>query len=214
MAPAEPIPPESFPDKAQARAWARSLLRRTSPEDRAARSAGAAGRVLGMEAFRESSLVLAFLSMPSEIDTSAVIREAFRAGKRAAAPRIEGGEIVFAYLDESWESRPRDSLGIPTPPAGEPIAPEDLRNRGVFALIPGLLFDRTGGRLGRGKGYYDRFLASVLSTLGTAPAEQSGFFVPCGFCYESQVVPLVPVTERDVRVPRIATEAGLLGPSA
>ncbi len=214
MAPAEPIPPESFPDKAEARAWARDLLRRTSPEDRAARSAAAAERVLGMEALRESSLVLAFLSMPSEIDTSAVIRAALGAGKAVAAPRIEGGEIVFAYLDESWESLPRDSLGIPTPPAGDPISPGELRRMKVFALIPGLLFDRTGGRLGRGKGYYDRFLASVLSTLGTAPAEQSRFFVPCGFCYEAQVVPLVPVTGRDVRVPRIATEAGLLGPSA
>ena len=214
MVPAEPIPPDSFSGKTEARAWARALLREVSSGDRIARSAAAADRILGMEAFRESSLVLAFLSMPREIDTSIVIRAALRAGKRAAAPRIEGGEIAFAYLDESWESLPRDSLGIPTPPGGEPIALEDLRGRKVFALIPGLLFDRTGGRLGRGKGYYDRFLASVLATLGTGPAGKSGFFVPCGFCYEAQVVPLVPVTERDVRVPLVATEAGLLGPSA
>lgn len=209
MPPAEPSLPESFPGKAEARAWARALLRGVRPEERTARSAAAAERILNIEAFRESSLVLAFLSMPSEIDTSAVIRAALRAGKAVAAPRIEGGEIAFAYLDKSWESLPRDSLGIPTPPAGEPIALEDLRRRKVFALIPGLLFDRTGGRLGRGKGYYDRFLASVLATLGTGTAGESGFFVPCGFCYETQVVPLVPVTERDVRVPLVATESGL-----
>ncbi len=208
MPPAEPSPPDSFPGKVEARAWARALLRGVSPGDRAARSAAAAERILGMESFRESSLVLAFLSMPSEIDTSAVIRAAFRAGKRAAAPRIEGGEIAFAYLDESWESLPRDSLGIPTPPAGDPIAPEDLRRMNVFALIPGLLFDAGGGRLGRGKGYYDRFLASVLAGLGAG--KPFAFFVPCGFCYEAQVVPHVPVTEGDIRVPRIATEARVL----
>lgn len=223
MAPAEPSPPDFFPGKTEARAWARAFLRGVGPEERTARSAAAAERILGMESFREASRVLVFLSMPSEIDTSAVIREAFRAGKAVAAPRIEGGDIVFAYLDESWESLPRDSLGIPTPPAGDPISPGALRRMKVFALIPGLLFDAGGGRLGRGKGYYDRFLASVLSGLDTAdsgsgpvsalperPRGEGGFFVPCGFCYEAQVVPLVPVTKGDIRVPRIATEARVL----
>ena len=223
MPPAEPSPPGSFPGKAEARAWARVLLRGVRPEERTARSAAAAVRILGMEAFRESSLVLAFLSMPSEIDTSAVIRAALSSGKTVAAPRIEGGEIAFAYLDESWESLPRDSLGIPTPPAGEPISLGDLRRMKVFALIPGLLFDEAGGRLGRGKGYYDRFLASVLAGLGEAdpgsgpggelPARTgggAGYFVPCGFCYRVQVVPLVPVEEGDVRVPLAATESGLI----
>jgi 5-formyltetrahydrofolate cyclo-ligase len=226
MPPAEPRPPDSFPGKTEARAWARDLLRGLSPGDRAARSAAAAERILGMESFRESYLVLAFLSMPSEIDTSLVIRAALRSGKRAAAPRIEGGDIAFAYLDESWESLPRDSLGIPTPPAGDPIPPGELRRVNVFALIPGLLFDAGGGRLGRGKGYYDRFLASVISGLGAdvpiaegpgsagaptaRPGGGVGFFVPCGFCYEAQVVPLVPVAEGDIRVPRIATEARVL----
>lgn len=216
-----------FPGKPEARAWARSLLKGIGPRDRASRSAEASERILAMDAFRDSDLVLAFLSMPSEIDTSGVIRAALRLGKAVAAPRIEGGDIVFAYLDGSWESLPRDSLGIPTPPAGAAISPEDLRGRGVFALIPGLLFDSRGGRLGRGKGYYDRFLSSVLASLGMKapvpaapgsgveaprvfPEQGVGFFVPCGFCYDAQVLPRVPVTERDVRIPRIATEARVL----
>jgi len=156
--------------------------------------------------------------MPAEIDTSGLIRAAFRSGKRVAAPRMEGGEIVFAYLDESWESLPRDALGIPTPPAGVPIPAAGLRRLDVFALIPGLLFDRAGGRLGRGKGYYDRFLSSVLRNLGaddpvgTEPVHEGleKFFVPCGFCYQAQVVGRVPLTGRDVRVPLIATEAGII----
>lgn len=209
MAPADPIPPAVFPDKAEARTWARSLLRGVSPGDRIVLSLAAADRILNMESFREASLVLAFLSMPSEIDTSGVIRAALRSGKAVAAPRIEDGDIVFAYLDGSWESLPRDALGIPTPPAGAAISPEDLRGRKVFALIPGLLFDPDGGRLGRGKGYYDRFLASVISRLGSGSAGESGFFVPCGFCYGAQVVPRVPSGESDVRVPLVATEEGV-----
>lgn len=225
MAHADPVPPAVFRDKAEARVWARALLRRGSPGDRAARSAAAAERILGIEAFRDCELLLAFLSMPAEIDTSEVIRAALGAGKAVAAPRIAGEDIVFAYLDESWESLPRDSLGIPTPPAGEPIDLEDLRGRRVFALIPGLLFDRTGGRLGRGKGYYDRFLASVLAGLGDSSVDpgsgpaaahpgfargEAGYFVPCGFCFRAQVVPRVPAGERDVRVPLVATEEGVL----
>ena len=227
MPPLESIPLETFPGKAEARAWARALLKDTCSRDRTARSAEASARVLTLESFQACDLVLAFLSMPSEIDTSRVIRAAFKAGKRVAAPRMEGGEIVFAYLNDSWESLPRDALGIPTPPEGELIFPEDLRGRGVFALIPGLLFDPCGGRLGRGKGYYDRFLTLVLSSLGSvvsgrpgssagaealpgASEHGLGFFVPCGFCFDAQVVPKVPRTARDVRIPLIVTEARLL----
>lgn len=206
--------PDSFPDKREARSWARALLSSTAPEDRAGWSAAAAAEVAALEAFRRSDLVLAFLSMPSEIDTTQVIRGAFRDGKRVAAPRMEGGDIVFALLDDSWESMPRDAMGIPTPPAGKTLALDEMARRGVFVLVPGLLFDRFGGRLGRGKGYYDRFLGAALAAMSSrtsksGSASRGGFFVPCGFCYETQLVNRVPTDEGDIRLPLVATDAGI-----
>lgn len=222
----------TFPDKRAARAWARELLRSVPPGDRAARSSAAARSVTASDVFAACDLLLVFLSMPDEIDTSEVLRTAFRTGKRVAAPRIEGSEIVFAALDESWEGLPRDGLGIPTPPADiEPLPLSEILNRDVLALVPGLLFDCRGGRLGRGRGYYDRFLAAALSRLegtelGSSAADRprptgvgdgtlartaarGGFFVPCGFCYRAQVVEEVPKGKSDMRVPLIATEDGL-----
>ena len=221
----------TFLDKRAARAWARELLRSVSPRDRAAKGSAAALSVTESDVFAACDLLLVFLSMPDEIDTSEVLRTAFHAGKRVAAPRMEGAEIVFAALDESWESLPRDGLGIPTPPADiEPLSLDEILERKVLALVPGLLFDARGGRLGRGRGYYDRFLAAALSRLeGTepgssadsrqptscgdrafsSPASPGGFFVPCGFCYRAQVVEEVPKGESDILIPLIATEEGL-----
>lgn len=222
----------TFLDKRAARAWARELLRSVSPRDRAAKSSAAALSLTESDVFAASDLLLVFLSMPDEIDTSEVLRTAFHAGKRVAAPRMEGAEIVFTALDESWEGLPRDGLGIPTPPADiEALSLGEILEHRALALVPGLLFDSRGGRLGRGRGYYDRFLAAALSRLeGTEPglsavdnrqptscgdsafpslAAPGGFFVPCGFCYRAQVVEEVPKGESDIRIPLIATEEGL-----
>ena len=210
MHPGELEAPGAFPGKPEARAWARGLLRSVDTEARAERSAAAAARVESLEAFRSCDLLLVFLSMPTEIDTSAVIRAAIREGKRAAAPRMEGGEIVFASLDEYWESLPRDAMGIPTPPEGRALSQAELVRSGAFALVPGLLFDGTGRRLGRGRGYYDRFLAAMLAAMAARdPGASDGFFVPCGFCYEVQVVPRVPTARGDMRVPLVVTDAAV-----
>jgi 5-formyltetrahydrofolate cyclo-ligase len=62
--------------------------------------------------------------------------------------------------------------------------------------VPGLAFDRRGGRLGRGKGYYDRFLL-----------ETSGLRV--GICFEDQVVEKIPGEAHDLRMDFLITPAGI-----
>jgi 5-formyltetrahydrofolate cyclo-ligase len=68
-----------------------------------------------------------------------------------------------------------------------------------LVLVPGRAFDRAGGRLGRGGGYYDRFLAPL-----------AGEGLLCGVCYGVQVVPCVPRGPGDVAVDRVLTDEAVL----
>ena len=148
-----------------------------------------------------SQTVLSFLSMPHELDTSALIAAARAQGKDLAVPRIEGGDIRFVLLPPTAGELPRDRWGIPVPdPTWEPL----VLSRAVRPLVitPGLAFDRQGNRLGRGKGYYDRFLSR-------ARAEASGLTI-IGVCFEIQIVSAVPHDPTDQRVQGIVTEKGLI----
>jgi 5-formyltetrahydrofolate cyclo-ligase len=74
-----------------------------------------------------------------------------------------------------------------------PLGPADFP---ILIILPGLAFDREGNRLGRGKGFYDRFLASLESN-GTRGARQRRYR-SVGLCMETQIVPRLPVTPRDI----------------
>ena len=188
--------------KAALRKSAKAALAAVTPERRAVASADAAARASAHPAWPGAELVLAFLSMPSEIDTAPVVEAALAAGKRVAVPRIDGGDIAFVELAPDWRAWPRDRWDIPAPPAEAPsIPPAEIAGLATLALVPGLAFDRTGGRLGRGKGYYDRFLASVAAARSAAAARSSGPsspFVAIGYGYESQIVDSVPTDEHDL----------------
>ncbi|OHD16741.1 MAG: 5-formyltetrahydrofolate cyclo-ligase [Spirochaetes bacterium GWB1_59_5] len=184
-------------EKARLRASAKALLAAMSKTERAEASVRAATEAQAAAGWGGASLVLAFLSMSTEIDTSPVIEAALTSGKRVAVPRIGGGEIAFVELPLGWRDWPRDRWDIPAPP--EPLAPlpfDDIATVPTLALVPGLAFDRAGGRLGRGKGYYDRFLSGVAAArerLGRA----AGDFSAVAYGYRVQLVDLVPTDERD-----------------
>jgi 5-formyltetrahydrofolate cyclo-ligase len=65
------------------------------------------------------------------------------------------------------------------------------------ALVPGVAFDAAGHRLGRGRGYYDRFLRALGGTMGTVPSVPPKLI---GLCFDFQKVPEVPVDANDIPV--------------
>lgn len=174
------------------------------PAERTAASARAATAAQSVQGWRPSQLVLAFLSMPTEIDTGPVIEAALANGKRVAVPRIQDGEIAFVELPPGWRDWPRDRWNIPAPPASlVALSFEDIATVPTLALVPGLAFDRAGGRLGRGKGYYDRFLAGAAAARGRQGCA-AGSFSAVAYGYESQLVELVPMDERDTPLDGLA----------
>jgi 5-formyltetrahydrofolate cyclo-ligase len=184
-------------NKTEMRAAMKRRLRGIGAADLAARSAVVAGRLALTDAWRRADTVLCFLSMPHELDTAAMISEARARGKTVAVPCIEENDIRFVVMPPDAGELPRDAWGIPEPdPAWLPV---DLaRAACVLVTVPGLAFDRQGNRLGRGKGYYDRFLARARRTAKSIAA--------LGVCVSEQLVEEVPHGERDQRLDGAVTE--------
>lgn len=154
------------------RAWARGVRDATLPAERERRDRCIAKRVLGLDAWRQATLVLAYLSFGSEVETRGLVRAAWDEGRRVAVPRCVAGVRRMEWVEiRSLEGLVPGAFGIEEPPAawpalgeGEALAPD------VLSLVPGLVFDRAGMRLGYGGGYYDRFLGSFAGTsVGLCP---------------------------------------------
>ncbi len=115
-------------------------------------------KVLQSSEFRDSSVIFGYLSFRNEISVDGVLEEALRLGKTVAVPWIFSQTEMKAVLLHSLYNLPLDRYGIRTAP--EPVT---LVEPGTIDLIlvPGAGFAVTGHRMGRGAGFYDRFLTYV-----------------------------------------------------
>jgi 5-formyltetrahydrofolate cyclo-ligase len=146
--------------------------------------------------------VLIFLSTEREIDTLPLLEAALGSGKRVFAPcvkSVEHGEMAFYRVFSTEGPWLSGAYGIK-----EPLSTEKTRLEVVdfpaLILTPGLAFDAEGGRLGRGAGFYDRFLSQVHGLPWAA----------CGFCLDCQVVERVPVEKEDQKMDALVHASSLL----
>lgn len=153
-------------------------------------------RVISTETFRRARSVLAYSSFGSEIDTGPLIAAALESGKRLLLPRVNRAAArldVFEVKDPAVGLRP-GVWGILEPhPEVCPLCPADAID---FILVPGAAFDRSGGRIGYGRGYYDKLLASCLPSAAKIAA-----------AFETQVVDHIPTEPHDIAVDVLITEA-------
>lgn len=115
-------------------------------------------KVLQRSEFRKASVIFGYLSFRNEISVDGVLEEALRLGKTVAVPWIVSQTEMKAALLHSLYNLPLDRYGIRTAP--EPVTliePETID----LILVPGTGFSVTGHRMGRGAGFYDRFLTRV-----------------------------------------------------
>lgn len=112
--------------------------------------------ILTLAEYINCSTLLSYVSTEMEVDTFKLITVALKNGKKVAVPRcVEGLPIIEFYYIKSLGELVRGSYGLL-----EPRVNPQNKYAGNYGLciLPGLAFDRTGGRLGYGKGYYDRFM--------------------------------------------------------
>ncbi len=116
-------------------------------------------KFLNLWKFRDVRTVLVYCSKPLEVDTSFIIERALSVGKMVAAPRcVPGTRDMEFYIIRSRDDLVSGAFGVMEP---DPEKCELLRDyTSSVCIVPALMYDRSGYRLGYGKGYYDRFLSA------------------------------------------------------
>jgi 5-formyltetrahydrofolate cyclo-ligase len=175
-----------------------AALRAGVPAQRAAAAAGRiAAHLLADPAVARARRIALYAALPDEVPTRPLF-EALAARRASLVfPRVQDERaLVFAAVADWSELRP-GRYGVLEPPAEAPAA---RPAQGDLVLVPGVAFDRSGRRLGRGGGFYDRAFAPG--------AEGAPLLV--GVAYAFQLVPVVPATPADRRMDGVVSEEGLL----
>jgi 5-formyltetrahydrofolate cyclo-ligase len=182
--------------KSTLRRQMKSLLAAISPKERRQRSRAATDRLTDLPEFHDSGTLMTFLSLPHEVDSAPVILRAWQLGKTVVVPKtVVGRRRLIPYQIETLDTGlTAGPYGIPEPMDGTPY-PLTMIN---MVIVPGLAFDTRGNRLGKGAGFYDRFL------------RENGFTgIKAGLCFHEQVVEEIPSEPHDVPLDLLVTDQGV-----
>ena len=185
-------------EKARLRRQALDWLAALSPPERIAGDESLFRRFLALPQIESVRTVLLYHGMDTEPDTVRLLPPLWDIGKQVCLPRCLPGNQMEARLVQRDSTLVRHPYGMLEPGPDCPLIPPDQID---LVLVPGLAFDRSGGRLGRGGGYYDRWLAGF-----------SG--ITAALCRDGLLMESIPRLPHDLGVNLVVTETGLYGPSA
>ncbi len=162
-----------------------------------AKSMAACKRLMATPEFRRARCVMIYLPLPDEVDLTPVALRAWQNQKTVAAPKVSWDKRHMIPMEiRSLEVGLVPGIhGLREPAGGEPVSLEVLD----IVVVPAMAFDNRGNRLGRGAGFYDRFLAS--------PRFKG---VAMGIAFREQVIDDVPMHENDVPVDMLVTDEEVL----
>lgn len=174
----------------------RDKLESISEADRHAKSLAACGLIAASPEFAAASVVMLYLSTPTEVDTASLALRCWQANKNVVVPKVSWDQrrMLPVEITSLQTGLTTSGTGIREPDAGKPFPVDSID----LVIVPGLGFSATGHRIGRGMGFYDRFLAQP---------EFVG--LSCGLAFEEQVVEQLPVLDHDVPLCMLATDRGI-----
>lgn len=183
--------------KKAVRAQLRQVLKNLPAMELHRRSVAATDRLVAEPEFQASGGIMLFLPLPYEVDAQPIAIRAWQAGKTVTVPYVQQRQrhMIPLEINNLGEPMHTDRMGLRTPARHRPIPLEMID----LVVVPGLGFDLAGRRLGRGGGFYDRFLGR--------PEFQG---VACGLALEEQLVDRVPAAAHDVNVSMLATDQRLI----
>jgi 5-formyltetrahydrofolate cyclo-ligase len=187
---------EPADNKSAIRRQLREKLAAMSDSQRQAKSLAATAFLNASPEFAAARIVMLFLSASGEMDTAPLALKCWQSGKTVVVPKVSWDQRRMLPVEiTSLQTRMTTTgPGVREPETGKPI-PVNLID---LAIVPGMGFTDKGHRIGRGMGFYDRFLA------------QSDFIgVSCGMGFEEQVVAELPVLDHDMALSMLCTDRGI-----
>jgi len=181
--------------KSAIRKQLRDRLSSMSDDDRHAKSVAACAMIAGSPEFAAARVIMLYLSTPTEVDTAPLALRAWQHSKTIVVPKVSWDQRRMLPVEISSL---KDGLTT-TGPVREPIAGTPMPVSMIdMVIVPGVGFTQTGQRIGRGMGFYDRFLA------------QSDFIgVSCGLAFEEQIVDNLPTLDHDMALSMLASDRGV-----
>ncbi len=179
--------------KARLRRHVADLVAAAPDDRRAGWDRAIQARLLSEAIYRRSRVIHCYLALHDEVATAGVVRAALAERKQvvASAVQVEQKRLRFAAIEEYDRDLAPGYRGIMEPVTARWVEVADIE----LLVVPGVVFDLRGYRLGRGLGFYDRCLAEVKGRASI-----------CALAYELQVVKALPTAAHDVPVDYIVTE--------
>lgn len=184
---------EAF-DKPTLRKQLKQTLAEITPEQRHAKSIAATALLTSSPEFAAARTVMLYLSTPDEIDTATLALRCWQQGKSVVVPKVSWDQRRMMPVEISSLSDDQMTItgpGIREPREGNPI-PLGMID---LVVVPALGYTTTGQRIGRGMGFYDRFLG-----------QRDFLGVSCGLAFEDQIVPELPTQDHDQPVAMLVTD--------
>ena len=182
-------------DKKELRRYIREQKRHFTPQQLGEMSLSIMSSVLTHPRVQEADTILMYHSLPDEVDTHSALNQLLAMGKKVFLPKVVSDtEMTIHEYTGADSLQPSEPYGI-----FEPTTPElsIINYQLSIALVPGMAFDRQGHRLGRGKGYYDRFLSRVPN------------IYKIGVCFPFQMLENIPSEPTDVVMDEVITSLNL-----
>ncbi len=177
-------------EKKELRKLISGLKKQCPMEERLARSEKVIANLEESPEYIEARNILCYWSLPDEVNTHGLVTRAAASGKNVFLPVVNGDDLIIRQFTGISEMHEGESYSIPEPETGaREVAIGDID----LVIVPGVAFDREGGRMGRGKGFYDRLLSgsNVSKT---------------GICFDFQLVGSVPKEPHDILMDKVISE--------
>lgn len=183
-------------DKVELRQQLQGTLAGIPDEQRSEMSKKICQNLIATEEFQRASVVMCFLSLPTEVDTTPIILHAWQQGKTVVVPKVSWQQrhMIPIEINSLEIGLATGTFGLKNPTAGVPTPFEEID----LVVAPGIGFAENGDRLGRGGGYYDHFFASDRLKA-----------VKCGIAFSEQILDAVPTEAHDQQLDLIVTDKGV-----
>lgn len=150
-------------------------------------------KLFSLKEFKLAKVVMFFVSFNGEVETMRMISEALKIGKKVVVPLVKDDFLIVSeLLNPEKELQKKGPYGI-SEPIPSNFRPVDLSQIDLV-VVPGVAFDKSKRRLGRGGGYYDHFLSTLSPDVPKV-----------GICFKFQIIQNLPTESHDIPLTHLIT---------